>query len=35
MVIDDLSLILRGLPPLRMQIAMRETVKNLISKPAG
>jgi len=34
MVIDDLSLILRGLPPLRMQIAMRETVKNLISKPA-
>jgi len=35
MVIDDLFLILRGLPPLRMQIAMRETVKNLISKPAG
>ncbi|MBE3127536.1 MAG: hydroxyacid dehydrogenase [Candidatus Atribacteria bacterium] len=35
MVVDDLSLILRGLPPLRMQIAMRETVKNLISKPAG
>jgi phosphoglycerate dehydrogenase-like enzyme len=35
MVIDDLSSILRGLPPLRMQIAMRETVKNLISKPAG
>ena len=34
MVIDDLSLILRGLPPLRMQIAMRETVKNMISKPA-
>jgi phosphoglycerate dehydrogenase-like enzyme len=34
MVIDDLSLILHGLPPLRMQIAMRETVKNLISKPA-
>lgn len=34
MVIDDLSLILRGLPPLRMQVAMRETVKNLISKPA-
>ena len=35
MVIDDLSLLLRGLPPVRMQKAVYETVKSFISKPAG
>jgi phosphoglycerate dehydrogenase-like enzyme len=35
MVIDDLQLILRGLPPVRMQEAQRETVKRFASKPAG
>lgn len=35
MVIDDLSLILRGLPPVRMQRAQWETVKSFTSKPAG
>ncbi len=35
MVLDDLSLILRGLPPVRMQKAQWETVKSFASKPAG
>lgn len=35
MVIDDLTLLLKGLPPVRMQKAEYETVKNLVSKPAG
>lgn len=35
MVLDDLSLILRGLPPIRMQKAQWETVKSFASKPAG
>ncbi|MDA3958081.1 NAD(P)-dependent oxidoreductase [Oceanispirochaeta sp.] len=35
MVLDDLGLILRGLPPLRMQKAQWETVKSFASKPAG
>jgi phosphoglycerate dehydrogenase-like enzyme len=35
MVLDDLELILRGLPPMRMQRAQRETVKSFASKPAG
>jgi len=34
-LLKTLFALLRGLPPLRMQIAMKETVKNLISKPAG
>ena len=33
MAIDDLSLILAGLPPLRMQAAQRETVARFRSKP--
>ena len=33
MVIDDLSLILTGLPPIRMQAARRETVARYRSKP--
>ncbi len=35
MVVDDLTLLLKGLAPLRMQKALFETVKSLISKPAG
>ncbi|RKX83703.1 MAG: hydroxyacid dehydrogenase [Spirochaetes bacterium] len=35
MVLDDLKLILRGLPPVRMQRAQWETVKSFASKPAG
>ncbi len=35
MVIDDLSLLLRGLPPVRMQKAVYETVKSFVSKPSG
>jgi phosphoglycerate dehydrogenase-like enzyme len=33
MTVDDLSLILAGLPPVRMQVARRETVARLRSKP--
>ena len=35
MVLDDLGLILKGLPPVRMQKAQWETVKSFASKPAG
>jgi phosphoglycerate dehydrogenase-like enzyme len=35
MVVDDLELILRGLPPQRCQRAMLETVTRLRSKPVG
>ena len=35
MVLDDLSLLLKGLAPVRMQKALFETVKSMISKPAG
>ena len=35
MVVDDLSLLLQGLAPVRMQKALFETVKSMISKPAG
>ncbi len=35
MVADDLELIIRGLPPVRMQRAQRETVMRFCSKPAG
>jgi len=35
MVLDDLGLILQGLPPVRMQRAQKETVKSFASKPAG
>lgn len=35
MVVDDLSLLLRGLPPVRMQKAEYETVQRFMSKPAG
>jgi phosphoglycerate dehydrogenase-like enzyme len=35
MVLDDMDLILRGLPPVRMQRAQWETVKSFASKPAG
>ena len=35
MLIDDLSLLLKGLPPVRMQKAVYETVKNFVSKPSG
>ncbi|MBF9018020.1 MULTISPECIES: NAD(P)-dependent oxidoreductase [unclassified Oceanispirochaeta] len=35
MLMDDLSLLMRGLPPVRMQRALYETVRNLVSKPAG
>ena len=34
MVLDDLSLILRGLPPVRLQAARRETVSRMRSIPA-
>lgn len=34
MVIDDLGLILRGLPPVRLQAARRETILKLRSPPA-
>ena len=34
MVIDDLALILRGLPPVRLQAARRETVSRMRSPPA-
>jgi phosphoglycerate dehydrogenase-like enzyme len=34
MVLDDLSLILRGLPPVRLQAARRETVSRMRSPPA-
>lgn len=34
MVVDDLELILRGLPPVRMQTAQRETVTRFASRPA-
>ncbi len=35
MVVDDLELLLKGLAPVRMQKALFETVKSMISKPAG
>jgi len=35
MVVDDLSLLLRGLPPVRMQKAVYETVKSFVSKPSA
>ena len=35
MVLDDLTLLLKGLAPVRMQKALFETVKSMISKPAG
>lgn len=35
MVVDDLSLILRGLAPVRLQKATRETVGKMQSKPVG
>jgi phosphoglycerate dehydrogenase-like enzyme len=35
MVVDDLELILRGLPPQRCQRAQLETVNRLRSMPAG
>ena len=35
MVLEDLSLILRGLPPVRMQRAEPETVSRFASKPAS
>jgi hypothetical protein len=34
MVLDDLKLILQGLPPVRMQRAELETVQRFASKPA-
>jgi hypothetical protein len=34
MVLDDLTLISRGLPPARMQIAARELVGRYRSRPA-
>jgi phosphoglycerate dehydrogenase-like enzyme len=34
MVLDDLSLILQGLPPVRLQAARRETVSRMRSPPA-
>jgi phosphoglycerate dehydrogenase-like enzyme len=34
MLVDDLDLILRGLPPIRMQVAQPETVERFSSKPA-
>jgi phosphoglycerate dehydrogenase-like enzyme len=34
MVVDDLDLIIRGLPPHRMQAAQRETVTRFASRPA-
>lgn len=33
MILDDVGLILRGLPPVRLQKALRETVSRLSSKP--
>ncbi len=35
MVTDDLELILRGLPPVRLQRASRETVVKMASRPVG
>jgi phosphoglycerate dehydrogenase-like enzyme len=35
MVVDDLSLVLRGLSPVRLQKASRETVGRMQSKPVG
>lgn len=35
MVVDDLSLVLRGLAPVRLQKANRETVGRMQSKPVG
>ena len=35
MLVDDLDLILKGLPPARMQPARRETVARFCSRPAG
>ncbi|HUX22855.1 MAG TPA: NAD(P)-dependent oxidoreductase, partial [Spirochaetia bacterium] len=35
MVVDDLSLILQGLAPVRLQRASRETVGRMQSKPVG
>jgi phosphoglycerate dehydrogenase-like enzyme len=35
MLVDDLELILKGLPPARMQPARRETVARFCSRPAG
>ena len=35
MVVDDLEMILRGLPPQRCQRAQWETVSRLRSKPVG
>ena len=34
MLVDDLDLVLRGLPPVRMQQAQPETVRRFYSKPA-
>jgi hypothetical protein len=34
MILDDLSLVLRGLPPVRLQQARRETVALMRSPPA-
>jgi phosphoglycerate dehydrogenase-like enzyme len=33
MILDDVGLILRGLPPVRLQKALRETVSHMSSKP--
>jgi phosphoglycerate dehydrogenase-like enzyme len=35
MILDDLGLILRGLPPVRLAAARRETVSLVRSRPAG
>ena len=35
MVVDDIELVLRGLPPQRCQRAVLETVTRLRSKPVG
>ena len=35
MLVDDLELILKDLPPVRMQPARRETVARFCSRPAG
>ena len=35
MVVDDLRQLLRGLPPVRMQIAARELVGRYRNRPVG
>jgi hypothetical protein len=35
MVVDDLSLVAAGLPPVRMQVAAPELVTRYRNKPAG